>query len=79
MAAEPIVDGIEEDLRGFAHVLRIDIATPLGRELVGRYGLDLTPTFILFDARGQIVSRLSGVAPLRGEFVDRVRALAQEG
>ncbi|MBI3286531.1 MAG: hypothetical protein HYZ68_00635 [Chloroflexi bacterium] len=76
MAAEPIVDGIEQDLRSIARVARVDIATPLGRDLIGRYGLELTPTFILFDAQGRFASRLSGVIPQRGPLVDQVRALA---
>jgi hypothetical protein len=51
------VDGIVEEIGEEFNILRIDIHTPLGRELRPRIGFTYTPEFVLFDSAGQEVWR----------------------
>jgi thiol-disulfide isomerase/thioredoxin len=60
LAAKPTVDGLQDDLGGRVVFLHIDIGDDLGRVVARRYGVTLTPTFIVFDAQGEIVHRKSG-------------------
>ena len=58
--AKPIVDGIENELRGELLVMRVNIQTEEGKELANRYNSVVTPTFLLFDKRGQEIYRSIG-------------------
>ena len=57
MAAEPIVNGLKSELAGELIVLQVDVYTPAGRELSGRYSSFGTPTFVFFDPEGVEVWR----------------------
>ncbi len=60
MAAKPIVDGIEDEYRGRLTVIRINVQEPGFQPLLARYNFQFTPTFILFDGRGNEVLRSVG-------------------
>lgn len=57
IAVEPIVDRVVRDIEGEFDVLRVDIHTPVGREMRVAYGFSFTPEFVLFDGSGQEVWR----------------------
>ena len=74
MAARPVVDGIERDLGSRVRVFRADVASPEGRKLARRVGLDLVPTFIAFDGQGMERWRAQRV-PNRREVLKELRRL----
>jgi hypothetical protein len=47
------VDRLENELRGKLMVRRVDIQSAEGHKLANQYGIELTPTFILFNAGGR--------------------------
>ena len=53
VALKPAVDRLENELRGKLVVRRVDIQSAAGRQLVGQFGIEVTPTFIFFDAAGR--------------------------
>jgi thioredoxin 1 len=53
VAMKPAVDRLEEELRDKLIVRRVDIQSAEGRQLVKQYGIEFTPTFLLFDAAGK--------------------------
>lgn len=59
-AIKPVVDRLEQDLQGKLKIIRIDIQSEIGRELIPLYGFEYTPTFIYFDATGHEVWREAG-------------------
>jgi len=71
--ARPVVDGIERQTRGVANVIRIDIRTEEGRRVADRYGIEYTPSYVIFDASGQALERLGAAG---ADTTDRLRALA---
>lgn len=67
-AIQPSVDGLEAELGEAIHIIRINAQETVGRELGALYSLSFTPTFILFDGRGNELWREVG-----GLEVQRVR------
>ncbi len=67
------MDGIEDDVRGQAAVVRLDLLSGVGREAASLNGVKTVPTTLLFDGTGQVVLRESGL-PDR----DAVRAKVAE-
>ena len=55
MQAKPVVDGIERDIGSAAKVVRLDLLSEVGAAIASRYGVEFTPTFLVFDARGTLV------------------------
>ena len=58
-AAKPIVDGLESEFPELLRVLRVDVQSTLGRQLIRQYG-NFTPTFILFYPAGNELWRAVG-------------------
>ncbi len=54
------MDGLERDLGSKLRILRVDVQSPVGRELAPVYNFEYTPTFIFFDAKGQELWRSIG-------------------
>ena len=56
------MDGLE---RGWTagRVIRLDVATPVGREFGKLHAFQFTPTFILFDGNGVEINRWVGRLP----------------
>ena len=61
------MDGLERDLAGRLHVVSLDIHHPVGRQIGAQFGLDFTPSYVLFDGEGVEIWRTVGV--LRAEEV----------
>ena len=53
VAIKPAVDRLENESRGKLRVQRVDIQSAEGQKLVSFYGIEFTPTFILFDSAGK--------------------------
>lgn len=68
------MDGIEADLGDVAKVVRVELPTDLGRTIAARYGVEFTPTFLVFDAKGQLVAKANR---LERSVVEQLRRLAQ--
>lgn len=68
-----MVDGIEAATKGLANVIRAEIQTADGQRIAARYGIELTPSYVVFDRAGRDVQRLRTVLP---ETADLLRALA---
>lgn len=60
VASKPIVDGIEKDYQGVLRVVRLDARNSENRELANQIGVQMTPTYVLFDANAKEVYRSSG-------------------
>jgi len=54
------VDGLEQQLTGNLEIVRINIQTPVGRELAPAYDFEYTPTYIYFDSKGNELWRTIG-------------------
>ncbi len=67
------MDGIEADTRGVAIVVRVQIQDGAGRAVADQYGIELTPSFVLFDRGGRELERFRSVTP---SLTERLRALA---
>ncbi len=55
-----MVDGLEREFTGKARVVRANIQSDAGRSLSRRYDVDVVPSFLVFDADGEIVYRKVG-------------------
>ncbi|TEU17354.1 MAG: hypothetical protein E3J21_08545 [Anaerolineales bacterium] len=50
-----MVDGLERELRDRVQVLRLNVLSPVGRVAASAYVVRAVPTFVLFDADGEMV------------------------
>ena len=57
------MDRLEEDLKDHFTVIRLDIASDLGKYARKKYDGKLVPTFMVFDTRGTVIWRHSGSVP----------------
>lgn len=65
------MNGLEDDLKGRATVLRLDILSGVGKEAAGIYGVKVVPTMLVFDGTGELVMRQSGKVnadPIRAQI-----------
>jgi hypothetical protein len=76
LAGKPVVDGLEEEFEGRATVLRADYQSDVGGELAKRFDIDVVPSFIVFDASGEITLRRNGSA---GVPVEQLREALEAG
>ena len=53
MANRPLMDRLENDVGHRLQVLRVNIDDAIGRELANLYNITFTPTFLLFNSRGE--------------------------
>lgn len=56
-AVDRLVERLREDYPNAYNILRVDIHTPVGRELRARYGFSFTPEFVLFNRQGSEIWR----------------------
>jgi thioredoxin-related protein len=61
----PIVDGLEQELGAKIKIIRINIQSQAGRELIAAYDFEYTPTFIMFDSKGVELWRSVGQLDLQ--------------
>lgn len=66
------MNGIEKELEGTVRVVRLDIASNLGKSVAQRYGVSAVPTVLVLDGEGEVVHRESGI-PDREDVVARAR------
>lgn len=52
--AKPIVDGIEQNIKDKAYVIRLDLQSEVGQLYAARYTTNSTPTFIMLDKQGKL-------------------------
>ncbi len=55
---EPVLAQLEEEYRG--RVTFLSLNTRQERDLVSRYGVSYTPTYVFLDREGRVVSKLTG-------------------
>jgi thioredoxin-like negative regulator of GroEL len=53
--AKPIVDGLEREIGDRVQVLRLNVLSPVGRAAASAYAVRAVPTFVLFNADGEMV------------------------
>ena len=70
------MDRLENDLEGQATFLRLDFTSQVGRDSARIYEVTLVPTFLVFDGRGQLVLRQTGM-PDTDAIRDTISALEQ--
>jgi thioredoxin-related protein len=66
-----MVNGLEKELEDQMQVLRLNILSPVGRTAASAYAVRAVPTFVLFDADGEMVyyqAGLPGKAAIRQEI-----------
>jgi thioredoxin-related protein len=68
--AKPVVDRLERELEGKARVVRLSAFDGVGQEVARRYDVRGVPTFLIFDAQGNLIGRDAGM-PDR----DKIKAL----
>jgi hypothetical protein len=71
------VDGLEQDLKGRATVLRLDLLSGVGRDAASQYGVKAVPTTLLLDGSGQVVLRQVGsvdAGTIRAQVADLAAA-----
>lgn len=69
------MDGIERDLAGSAHVLRLNVVDGVGGQLAARYNVRGVPTFLVLDGEGEVVLRQVG-RPQRKEIMATIASLS---
>jgi len=72
--AKPIVDGLENDLRGKAPVLRLNVQDEVGMSAARQFGVRGVPSFFVLDGQGQVVYAQAGM-PNRATITAQVEAL----
>ncbi len=77
--AKPAVDGLEQQLGSRAGVARVDLFSESGGALAERYRISATPTYLLLDARGNVVFRQVGGKPQDGAILARLAELERQG
>jgi hypothetical protein len=72
----PIVDGLEAEFAGQLEVVRLDAADPAILDIQAGYGQRGHPSFVVLDARGQVV--FSAVGPQPPETLREALAAATD-
>jgi thioredoxin-related protein len=70
MAAKPVVDRLAQRHGDRLRVFRLNIQDPANKSLARQYGFQYTPTFLLFDAQGELLLR--SVGAIDPDAVDRL-------
>ena len=55
-----MVHGLERELGDRVQVLRLDVLSAVGRSAAKKYAVRAVPTFVLFDAGGEMVYYQAG-------------------
>ena len=69
------MDGLENDLRGQARVMRLNVLNSVGMNAARRFGVHTVPTFMVFDGQGTVAMVQIGI-PNRAKITSVLRALA---
>ena len=60
--SKPAVDGFERSHADRVAVVRLDMRSPLGRQMASRYAIRAVPSFLMFDSSGNLSGRHIGIA-----------------
>jgi len=58
-------------MAGTVDVVHLNLVSAIGREVGGRYGVNVVPTSLLFNAQGELVTRVNGV-PRKDELIAQI-------
>ena len=58
-------------MAGTVDVVHVNLVSAIGREVGGRYGVNVVPTSLLFNAQGELVTRVNGV-PRKDELIAQI-------
>jgi hypothetical protein len=72
MLAEPIVNGFKEEMLGTVDVIHLNLVSAVGREVGGRYGVEVVPASLLFDDQGKLIKRVNGV-PKKNDLIAQIQ------
>ena len=72
MLAEPIVNGFKEEMVGTVDVVHLSMMSAVGREVGGRYSVEVVSTSLLFDKQGKLIKRVNGV-PNKQDLVAQIQ------
>ena len=75
--SQPIVHGLEEDLRGTAQVVRLDLFSPDGSAFFREHQLGSVPVMVVLDPAGTVRYRANGI-PNADQIRQAVRAIAKD-
>jgi hypothetical protein len=75
--SQPIVHGLEEDLRGTAQVVRLDLFSPDGSAFFREHQLGSVPVMVVLDPAGTVHYRANGI-PNADQIRQAVRAIAKD-
>lgn len=65
----PVVDGIERDFGADAHVVNVDLQSPVGRDIAALYDIEAVPSFVVIDGNGEVRFRVDGRVQSRKTLV----------
>ncbi len=71
MESQPIVQWVKKQVEGKVNFLRVDIATPVGKEVMAHFKIPLNSAYVIFDSDGKEVWR-SFTIPFRGRKALRI-------
>ena len=54
------MDGLPGQTNNRVEIIHLNVATGVGREAAGQYGIRITPSTVLVDNQGQLLDRQSG-------------------
>ncbi len=68
------MDGLERDLKGKSAVLRLDVLSPMGRQMAGQFGVRGVPTLVVVDGNGRpMLTQVGWLQPAEVEAeIDRL-------
>ncbi len=69
-----MVDGLTKELQGRAQVIKIDVWSKVGRQLIGKYRVRAMPTFVVLDGAGNVQQQYAGI-PDKEELLVQVESL----
>ena len=61
MSVEPIVDELKQEFEGELIVLKVNVQEEVGQEIGAQYGFEFTPSFLFFNAEGEIIYKSIGM------------------
>ena len=69
----PVVDGIEREFGADAHVMSVNLQTPVGRDIAALYDIEAVPSFVVLDGAGEVRFRVDGRVQSRKTLVAALR------
>jgi len=60
IAAKPVVDSIELNVKDKANVVRLNIQSDIGQLYASRFNARTVPTFVMLDAQGEVAWTMVG-------------------